>query len=347
VILYTYIVYKNEMTFNPENLPYLNPSNDRRVVVITGGNTGVGYFTVLQLYLHGYIVYIAARGKSRVMKSIKELKENATKLRLKYTSHQSSSERFLGELHFLEIDLVNLKSVLNAVETFRKLESELNILINNAGVMALPFSLTQDNFEIQLQTNYVSPFLLTLKLLPLLEKTADAYPNKGPPRVVHLSSIGHQFAFRYINMNSTFNYTPNFIFTWFRYGLAKTASIHFMKMLALRNPKILCLSVHPGFVMNANLFSYWTRLPIIGIMFWCLFQIFGWLFGVSSEEGAYSTVKCCLDPGLSLEKDNGKYFATGGIEAEPSKVARNMDYAAKSWIWTIHQLSERGISIGN
>ncbi|KAK6465356.1 hypothetical protein DFJ63DRAFT_310453 [Scheffersomyces coipomensis] len=331
--------------FATDSLPYLNPNQDRRVALITGGNSGVGYYTVLHLYLHGYIVYIAGRSRSRVLKSIRELKQDATAIRSTYTSQQSSSERFLGDLFYLEIDLSSLASVIAAVENFKQLESNLNILINNAGAMALPYALTQDGFDIQIQTNFIAPFVLSTKLLPLLENTADRFPSIDPPRIIYLSSVGHQLCLRYFNMNSTFNYKPNFVFTWLRYGLAKIAGIHFMKMLALRNPKILCMSVHPGFVMNTNLFSYWTRLPIIGIMFWCLFQIFGYFFGVSNEEGANAIIKCSLDPTLTVEKDNGKYFATGGKESEPSKIAQNMDFAARTWIWTIHQLSERGISI--
>ena len=52
-----------------------------------------------------------------------------------------------------------------------------------------------------------------------------------------------------------------------------------MKMLTLRNPKVLFLTVHPGLVMNTNLFSYWTRLPIVGIIFWFAFYLFGYFSG--------------------------------------------------------------------
>ncbi|CAH2353054.1 probable oxidoreductase Env9p [[Candida] railenensis] len=336
--------------FDPTELQYLNPNIDRRIAIVTGGNSGIGFYTALHLYLHGYIVYIAGRNKTRVTKAIVEMKEVANVKTLQYSPDQVT-ERYNGELFFLEIDLLDLNSVIRAAEIFKSLESSLHILVNNAGVMALPFSLTKDGFEIQLQTNYISPFLFTTRLLPLLEKTA-ATPNKIAgstepiqPRIVYVSSIGHHFAFRYFNMNSHFQYYPNIMFTWFRYGIAKTAAIHFMKMLALRNPKILCLSVHPGFVMNTNLFAYWTRLPIIGILFWCLFQIFGYIFGVSNEEGAMASLKCCLDPSLNVEQDNGKYFATGGVEASPSRVARNMDYAARTWIWTLKELGNREISI--
>lgn len=339
-------------SISTDSLPYFDPAVDRRVALITGGNSGIGYYTVLQLYLHGYVVYIAGRSRSRVLKSIKELKEKANTITKDYeiqnaNTNLTSPKRCLGELVYLEIDLSSLSSVIAAVDTFSNMELKLNLLINNAGAMAVPYALTRDNFEIQLQTNFVSPFLLTTKLLPLLERTADLYPSTEPPRVVYLSSIGHKFAIRFFSLNTSFNYRPNLLFTWLRYGMAKTAGIHFMKMLALRNPKILCMLVHPGFVMNTNLFTYWTRLPIIGILFWCFFQIFGYFLGVSNDEGSDAIIKCCLEPKLSLENDNGKYFVTGGIEAEPSKVASNMDYAARTWIWTVHELSERGITIPN
>ncbi|EGW33159.1 uncharacterized protein SPAPADRAFT_50071 [Spathaspora passalidarum NRRL Y-27907] len=332
------------MSFDSSEFPFLNPATDRRVAIITGGNSGVGFYTVLQLYLHGYIVYIAGRSKSRCQKSIKELKKKAMAIRSSYSAEQASS-RYRGDLHFLEVDLSVLNSVVRAVETFKSMEDHLHILVNNAGAMALPYSVTCDNFEILLQTNYISPFLLTTKLLPMLEKTGDKFPKSGPPRIVYLSSVGHQLAFSYFKLSNTFNYRPNFVFTWLRYGMAKTAGIHFMKMLALRNPKILCMTVHPGLVMNANLFTYFTRLPLVGLLFWCMFQIFGYFFGVTSEEGARAVIKCTLDPQLRAEDDNGKYFGVEGKEAVPSSVARNMDYAARTWIWTIHQLNERGFII--
>ncbi|KAL6452337.1 ENV9 Probable oxidoreductase ENV9 [Candida maltosa Xu316] len=321
-----------------DSLPYLNPSHDRRIAFITGGNSGLGFYTVLQLYLHGYTIYIAGRSKSRCINSIKELKNKAT---------EELNERFLGDLRFLEIDFSNLNSILTAVENFKKLEDNLHILINNAGAMALPYTLTTDKFEIQLQTNFVSPLVLTTKLLPILEKTKDKFPKLPTPRIIYLSSFGHLFALKYFSLTNDLNYSPNFIFTWVRYGMAKVAGIHFMKMLTLRNPKVLFITVHPGLIMNTNLFAYWTRLPMVGIMFWCLFHIFGYFFGVTSKEGANVVIQCSLDPNLTVENDNGKYFGPDGNESQPSLIASNMDYAARTWIWTVHELSKRGITIPN
>lgn len=327
--------------FNPHSLPYYNPAKDRRVALITGGNSGIGFYTVLHLYLHGFVIYIAGRSKSRVQKSIKELHQHAHAHRSSYPS----TDQWLGEVHFLELDLSRLASVVQAAGIFANLEKCLHILINNAGIMGLPYQPTVDGFDIQLQTNYVAPFLLTTKLLPMLERTADLYPDKEPPRILYLSSIGHHFAFRYFGPNTTFDLRPALVFSWLRYGVAKTAGIHFVKMLALRNPRVLSVAVHPGFVMNANLFAYWTSMPIIGLVFWCWFHIIGFFFGVLSETGAHASVKCCLDPTLTVEKDNGKYFATNGVESLPSKVAGNMDYAARTWIWTVHELGQRHYDI--
>lgn len=329
--------------FDPTTLPYYNPKTHRRVALITAGNSGVGWYTALHLYLHGYVVYLAGRSRTRCQDLIKTLVQEAARISATYTTQQRDV-RTAGELHYLEIDLASLASVLRAVSTFRNLEKHLNILLNNADVSVLPYTVTSDGFDVQLQTNYVSPFLLTIKLLPLLERTADLYPTIEAPRVIYISLVAHRIALRYFSLSSCLNHHPNFIFTWIRYSIAKTAGIHFMRMLALRNPRVLCISVHPGFIMNTNYFSYWTRLPIIGIMFWLFFEIFGLLFGVTVEQGSHALVKCSLDPQLSPEHDNGSHFAYSN-KAEPSRIARNMDYAARSWIWTIHQLGKRHIDI--
>jgi len=314
--------------FNPDSLAYTDPNVERRVALVTGGNSGIGWFTVLHLYLHGYVVYIGGRSRSRVERAMKEISEEALKRR------GDKEYIHLGQLKFIEIDLLDLSSVEQAAQCFKTKELNLHLLINNAGVMALPHGMSKDGFEIQLQTNYVGPFLLTQRLIPIM--------NQGRPRILYLSSIGHHFELTKFSLDCTFDYRPNILFTWFRYGLAKTAGIHYMQSLSLKNPEILCLAVHPGFVMSTNLFFYWTRLPIIGLFFHLMFQIFGFFFGVSNETGSYSTIKCALDENLTAEKDNGKYFTTYGIESKPSKVASSMDYAAESYIWTIQELRKRG-----
>lgn len=317
---------------NVADLPYYDPVVDRKVALVTGGNSGIGYYTVLHLYLHGFKVYLGGRNSHRVNHAIKEIRQEA-KVRLQKDKDNTLSRK-VGQLEYLHIDLTDLNSVEKACKKLRTQETTLDVLINNAGVMALPYGLTKDNFEIQMQTNYISHFLLTIRLLPLL-KAAHG-------RIVTVSSVGHQLILFNCNPGSQFNYWPDAFFMWCRYALAKTASIQFTKMLAIKHPDILSVSLHPGLVMNTNLFSYCTRLPFVGIFFWILFQVVGYFFGVSNEQGSISTLKCALSPDLSTELDNGAYFTTGGYMSTPSRVARSLDNAASTWIWTVNELRNRG-----
>ncbi|CCE63991.1 hypothetical protein TPHA_0G01550 [Tetrapisispora phaffii CBS 4417] len=323
--------------FDVDTLPYYNPSIERKIAIITGGNSGIGWYTVLHLYMHGFTVYIFGRNSVRVNKAIDKIIREAKHRYETCKDPYLKSIIHMGDIIYLHMDLSDLHSVDKAAKKFLKLETKLDVLINNAAVMALPYEITEDGFEIQLQTNYISPFLLSVKLLPLLQIA------KG--RMISLSSIGHNLEQMHFKLNQSFDYKPNMIFTWFRYAVAKTAVIQFTKMLSIKYPDVLCLSVHPGLVMNTNLFSYWTRLPIVGIFFWMLFQLVGFFFGVSNEEGSISTLYCALSEDLSLDNDNGKYFTTGGVESTPSRIANNLDNAASTWIWTIHRLRERGFEV--
>lgn len=352
-------------SFDPNLLPYFNPNVERRVCLITGGNSGLGYYTVLHLYLHGYVVYLAGRNQQRVSNAIESLKKEATLRRSKYT-HSQLEKRFLGNLHHLQIDLLSLDSVEAAAKEFKQREKSLHLLILNAGIMAVPYSKTIDNFEIQLQTSYISHFLLTDRLIDLmssLESDEQIQASEGTseeseivvrnkfgtaikdPRIIFVSSIGHWFAFFKFSLDYQFNFYPNIIFTLFRYGMAKCAGIQFVKSLAKRHPSILSVSVHPGIVLNTNLFSHLTHLPLFGTIFWVLFQILDWVLGVSNEEGSYSSVRCALSDDLDKVKDNGKFYSTFGVEMNPSYIAKNETYADETWAWTVQKLNERGHKI--
>lgn len=347
------------MWLNPNKLPFYDPLIDNKVAVITGGTRGIGYYTSLHLYMHGFKVYLCGINSHLVQKVIQTIRDEAElrremseKTPRKDTNSNincnSSSDcdqsdddvladAKFGELFYIHLDLRDLKCVERAAIKIQKLEKHIDILINNAGINAIPCEFTKDGFEIQLQTNYISHFLFTLRLLRLIKNCNG--------RIISLASWVHHLQFKYWNLNKNFNYTPSFVFTWFRYAKSKTCLIQFSKMLSIKYPTVLCVTIHPGLVMNTNLFSNWTRLPIFGIFFWVLFQIIGCFFGITSEQGALGTLKCALSPELTVENDNGKYYTTGGIESRSSSVANNIDDAASTWIWTMHELKKRGIEI--
>jgi NAD(P)-dependent dehydrogenase (short-subunit alcohol dehydrogenase family) len=155
-------------------------------------------------------------------------------------------------VHFIPIDLASIASVREAARRIYNLVPHLDILINNAGVMAIPTYQTAPNFhnaELQFAANHLGHFLLTNLTLPLFRSTGDA-------RIVNLSSEGHCFydgpliGLNDVNFNGGATYNE-----WAAYGLSKSANILFARFLAanLKDRCIRAYSLHPGAVINTNL----------------------------------------------------------------------------------------------
>ncbi|WEJ96472.1 NAD(P)-dependent dehydrogenase [Yamadazyma tenuis] len=310
---------------------------DSKVAIITGGNQGIGWYTVLHLYLHGFKIYMLARNEERALKAIEEIKVEAEKRVSKYDEAETRS-RFFGSIHYIPCDLLDLKNVEKAAETIKKAEDHLDIIINNAGLMGCPFEMTKDNYEVQLQVNVVSHVLLTLSLLPLLV-------NSKAPRVVQVSSLGHNLATSFYENTNDLNKSPSSYYSMLRYGVAKTAAIHFTEVLAKKYPNILCVAVHPGVIATSLYDFVWSTNGFLGTISSWIFKVSGSIIAVSSEVGAYASLRAALDNTLTVDQNNGCFLTTGGVMSSASKVARNMDYAEKTWNWNITQLQERGFKL--
>jgi NAD(P)-dependent dehydrogenase (short-subunit alcohol dehydrogenase family) len=322
--------------FTPDELPYEDPRNLRRVAIVTGANSGLGYYATLHLYLHGWVVYMFCRSKEKAENAMRRVYGDADgRMRnLPLNAHR-------GELLFHELNLTELKAVERSVEEFKKKgEETIDLLINNAGVMALPAEKTVDGYDIQIHTNHIGPFLLTRLLLPLIEKADE-------PRIVFVSSIDHYMATTTVDLSRSYALFPNILWTWARYGNSKTANIHTAKILSLKHPRVLSLSVHPGFSLFTGLLTYWTSLPYVGLGFVLFFQLFNAIFGVSVEELSFAVLRAALSPEFTAQKDNGKYLVTYGFEAEPSSAARNIQLAWKTWIWTENELNKHGFLLNS
>ena len=132
------------------------PSQGGKVILITGANGGIGKESLRYFATHGgsdVKLYLGARTPSKAQDAIKEIEAEVPG----------------SKIHFLELDLASLASVKKAADTFKAENTQLDILMNNAGVMALPPDLTKDGYEIQFGTNVMGHFLLTRELLPLLQ----------------------------------------------------------------------------------------------------------------------------------------------------------------------------------
>ncbi|KAK0756229.1 hypothetical protein N5P37_011144 [Trichoderma harzianum] len=134
------------------------PNLSGYVAIVTGGNSGIGYETTRELANHGARVYIASRSKTRVDEAIRAMKTGNSGL----------------DIHFLKLDLQDLQSIKTTAEKFSPKETRLDILINNAGIMACPYELTKDGYELQWQTNFLGHHAFTMCLLPLLRSAAQS-----------------------------------------------------------------------------------------------------------------------------------------------------------------------------
>ena len=199
---------------------------DGRRFVITGAASGLGRESARALASKGARVTVLARSAERAERAVLELRELVP----------------FGVFEPGVVDLGDLASIRSFAAQYHESHDAIDVLINNAGVMASPFGRTADGFETQFGTNHLGHFLLTDLLFDLLS-------NGTNPRVVTLTSAGHSRA----NVDLE---DPNFETTeyapWIAYGQSKTANALFARELARRAGPggLLSFSVHPGGILT-------------------------------------------------------------------------------------------------
>ncbi|XP_022336407.2 WW domain-containing oxidoreductase-like [Crassostrea virginica] len=156
-----------------------------RVVIVTGGNTGIGYETAKWIAMLGAHVIIACRSKERALHAISIMEADFQEEKQKGTSGLTSGTL---SVEFMELDLSSLKSTLKFVEDFKALGKPLHVLICNAGLGMHPLTYTEDGNELMFQVNYLGHFLVVMKLLPVM------YQSGPDCRVVLVSSVAHNWA---------------------------------------------------------------------------------------------------------------------------------------------------------
>ena len=240
-------------------------------------------------------------------------------------------------LTLLELDLASLASVAAAAESFNRQSDRLDLLINNAGIMAVPAGETEDGLELQLGVNHVGHALLTKLLLPTLLRTADTKAADGAPadvRVVALSSNAHLRA-------PAPGFSPADEFAadgtpMGRYARSKLANALFAREMARRHPRIVAVSLHPG-VIRTDLFAHVLgQSAALG----ALSSAFGWLVYSSVADGAKNTLWAATAPRDQVQS-GGYYVPVGRLEAG-SEYARDDALAATLWDWTEGVLRKHG-----
>lgn len=286
------------------------PDLGGRIAIVTGANSGLGYWTSLHLARHGADVVMACRSMDKgeaARQQILAVEPNA-------------------RLSVMPLDLADLDSTRRFGERFLALGHPLHLLCNNAGLAMPPQDKTRQGFELQFGTNFLGHFALTGHLLPALRTTAAA-------RVVHVASIAHRMgriAFDDLHFERrTYKQMPS-------YGQSKLANLMFafelQRRFATAGIDAISVAAHPGYA--ATNISAANSIGATRFGQWAV-QLGDRLLGQPAESGAAPQLFACT----SADVRGGEYFGPSGafeLRGRPKRVgstaaARDEGSAARLW----------------
>ena len=282
-----------------------------KLALVTGASGGLGLETARALAAAGAAVVVAARSAEKTNAALQSLREHLP----------------TAVVETLQLDLASLASVRRFATSFLSVHDRLDLLVNNAGVMATPFGHTTDGFELQIGTNHLGHFLLTGLL-------ASALLAAAPSRIVNLSSGGHVISDIHWD-------DPNFAHhpyeKWTAYGQSKTANVLFTVELERRLGArgVHAFAVHPGMI-RTDLGRHMTNddHALLQTMAESAPGGGGLPPFKSIPEGAATTVWAATAPELAGR--GGTYLADCAISSEHAPWATDVDAAQRLWT-----LSER------
>ena len=272
---------------------------DGRVVLVTGGNSGVGQAAATALAAMGADVTIAARNQAKAEAARDEIRAATGK-----------------DVAIVALDLASFDSVRACAKEYSAAHARLDVLVNNAGIVVRKRQQTVDGHELQLQVNHLGHFLLTNELMPLLEASGNA-------RVVATASDAHRTTRKGLRFDDL-EWSQRRYRAFSVYSATKMMNIMHIRELARRvdDKGITANAVHPGWVYTGfardgdtgRLGQYATSL--------------GRPFARTPEEGARTTVHVASAP--ELEGVTGQYFYSERLH-EPNAAARDDAAAARLW----------------
>ena len=251
-----------------------------------------------------------------------------------------------ANIDLLQMDLMDLASVVAAAKQFLVRETALHGLVNNAGIMATPFEITKDGHEAQWQTNYLAHWVLTEHLLPLMLQTAKTLPPGGV-RIVNLTSSGHLGAPKGgINFEDPSLRDGS---TWSRYGQSKLANILHTRALHMKygpgspnarngEGEIWVSSVHPGVVetniatsVGSGVSGVVSAIRMAGLMY-------------PADKGSWTSLFCVASQDMKAEQ-SGAYLEIFRRFGEPwwmSSAAKDEMLAERLEDWTREVMEREG-----
>ena len=284
------------------------PDLTGKTVIVTGGNSGLGFESVKAFALKGARVIMACRSMAKG--------EEAKKQIVKFLP--------TADIIVMELDLADLKSIRNFTSKFKQNHTHLDVLLNNAGIMMVPYGLTVDGFEKQLGTNHLGHFALTGLLLGVLRNTPAS-------RVVNVSSMAHR------NGKMDFNnlmYTDGKDYSSVKaYSRSKLSNLLFTYELQrfFEKNKIgtIALAAHPGF-SDTNLVNHLTKKWYFRLLKPLFFKM-----AQPASMGILPQIRASVDPNAKANE----FYGPGGkrqmsgypVVVKPNENAYDLENAHKLW----------------
>jgi NAD(P)-dependent dehydrogenase (short-subunit alcohol dehydrogenase family) len=282
---------------------------ENEIVVITGANSGLGFSTTKILAEHGAKVVMACRSLDKAEQAKEEIEKEVDE----------------PDLEVMELDLSDLESVKSFSEEFKQKYDSLDILCNNAGLMALPRRETEDGFEMQLGVNHVGHFALTAHLIDLIVEASG--------RVVNQSSMAHEDGeIDFDDLMSEKNYSK-----WGAYGQSKLANLLFTyelnRRLEDKDIDVESVACHPG-ISDTNLFKIGPKMEHSKIKLY-LGQMISKIFGQSPSKGClpmlYAATSEQIQGGEYIGPDGFKHARGYPEKQGSSEASHNEEDAKKLW----------------
>lgn len=272
-----------------------------KVFLVTGVSSGIGIETLRVLYLTGAHVYGTVRNLEKGKKVVDDILAN------------NSSD---GKIDLIEMDLESFDSIRKGAADFlQKSGGKLNLLLNNAGIMAVPYGKTKDGFERQFGTNHLGHFLLFQLVKDALLKSASA---EYPSRVVNVASSGHKSGpIRLSDPNFT---EPDSYNPWVSYGQSKTANVWMANAIERHygSKNLHATSLQPGFVVGTDLGNHLDSATVdnFGTPEWQK-------YAKNVEQGTACQIYAALSE--EWKHQGGKYLAEGVAQPLAKKEGFNPD----------------------
>lgn len=290
-------------------------------IIVTGGNSGIGYELVRVLSDKGARVIMASRSLAKA--------EQAKNRILKKNQ--------VADIHIMELDLADLSSIKKFTSKFQEEYKTLDVLINNAGIMNVQYTLTKDGYEMQMGTNHLGSFALTGLLMGVLEKAPGS-------RVVNTSSIAHKKAV--IDFDNLLYDDGKDYNGMVAYRRSKLANLYFtyelQRYFQSRNQNSITVAAHPG-VTESNIARH-----MLGPVFFKILKPLIQVVLQKASIGALPTLRAATDPDVK----GGDYYGPDGksewrgypVLVEATDLAKNKENARKLW-----EMSEEltGIKFGD